>query len=192
MWSGKDSEMLIKKILRNIIWRFKNKKAPVLTYMEQCRARGVKIGENVDLVNAEIDYCFGHLISIGNNVTITNSVILAHDASTKKALGYSKVGCVDIGSDVFIGYGSIILPNVKIGNKVVIGAGTVVPKDVPDNVVVAGNPCRVICTYDAYMESMKNNMQKKPVSHTLFSEKSEEEWEDFYTSVKISGGGYDL
>ena len=56
----------------------------MMTKVEQCRARGVKIGDNVDLVNAEIDYCFGHLITIGNNVTITNSVVLAHDASTHK------------------------------------------------------------------------------------------------------------
>lgn len=77
---------LIKKVGRKIVYGLGIKKVPVMTKVEQCRARGVKIGDNVDLINAEIDYCFGHLITIGNNVTITNSVVLAHDASTKKEL----------------------------------------------------------------------------------------------------------
>lgn len=97
----------MKSIINRVLYRLGIKKEKKLTKVEQCRARGVKIGENVDLVNAEIDYYFGHLISIGNNVTITNSVVLAHDASTKKELGYSKVGCVKIIDNVFIGYGSI-------------------------------------------------------------------------------------
>lgn len=56
---------LIKKVGRKIIYGLGIKKVPVMTKVEQCRARGVKIGDNVDLINAEIDYCFGHLITIG-------------------------------------------------------------------------------------------------------------------------------
>lgn len=114
---------MIKKIIRKIFYSLGGNKSSQLTLVEQCRNRGVKIGENVDLVNAEIDYCFGRLITIGNNVTITNSVVLAHDASTKKELGYSKVGCVNIGDNVFVGYGCIILPNVNIGNNVIMEQG---------------------------------------------------------------------
>jgi maltose O-acetyltransferase len=51
---------------------------------------------------------------------------------------------IEIGSDVWIGGGAIILPGVKIGSKAVIGAGSVVTRDIPDGVVAAGNPCRVI------------------------------------------------
>jgi maltose O-acetyltransferase len=51
---------------------------------------------------------------------------------------------VDIGSDVWVGGGAIILPGVKIGARAVIGAGSVVTRDVPENVFAAGNPCRVI------------------------------------------------
>jgi maltose O-acetyltransferase len=51
---------------------------------------------------------------------------------------------VSIGSDVWVGGGAIILPGVTIGSKSVIGAGSVVTKDVPDGVVAAGNPCRII------------------------------------------------
>jgi maltose O-acetyltransferase len=51
---------------------------------------------------------------------------------------------VEIGSDVWIGGGAIILPGVRIGSRAVIGAGSVVTRDVPDQVFAAGNPCRVI------------------------------------------------
>lgn len=51
---------------------------------------------------------------------------------------------VDIGSDVWVGGGAIILPGVHIGPRSVIGAGSVVTRDIPDAVFAAGNPCRVI------------------------------------------------
>jgi maltose O-acetyltransferase len=51
---------------------------------------------------------------------------------------------VEIGSDVWIGGGAIILPGVRIGSPAVIGAGSVVTRDVPDGMFAAGNPCRVI------------------------------------------------
>jgi maltose O-acetyltransferase len=51
---------------------------------------------------------------------------------------------IEIGSDVWVGGGAIILPGVRIGSRAVIGAGSVVTRDVPDSVFAAGNPCRVI------------------------------------------------
>ena len=163
------------------------------TSIESLRKRGVKIGENVDIVGSYIDGCHGSLISIGNNVTITGVRILAHDASTKKFLGYSKVGVVEIGDNVFIGQGSIILPNTKIGNNVIIGAGSVIAKDVPDNVVVVGNPWRVLCTFDEYIERNRLAIQSKPVFNKLFTEKTPEDWDQMIEALKKNGGaGFDL
>ena len=51
---------------------------------------------------------------------------------------------VEIGSDVWVGGGALILPGVRIGSRAVIGAGSVVTRDIPDGVFAAGNPCRVI------------------------------------------------
>jgi maltose O-acetyltransferase len=51
---------------------------------------------------------------------------------------------IQIGSDVWVGAGALILPGVRIGSKTVIGAGSVVTLDIPDEVFAAGNPCRVI------------------------------------------------
>jgi maltose O-acetyltransferase len=51
---------------------------------------------------------------------------------------------VEIGSDVWVGGGALILAGVRIGSRAVIGAGSVVTRDIPDSVFAAGNPCRVI------------------------------------------------
>jgi len=51
---------------------------------------------------------------------------------------------IEIGSDVWVGGGALILPGVRIGSRAVIGAGSVVTRDVPDGVFAAGNPCRVV------------------------------------------------
>ena len=51
---------------------------------------------------------------------------------------------IDIGTDVWVGGGAIILPGVRIGSRTVIGAGSVVTRDIPEGMFAAGNPCRVI------------------------------------------------
>jgi acetyltransferase-like isoleucine patch superfamily enzyme len=65
---------------------------------------------------------------------------------------YSLFGSITVGDNVFIGYGAIVLPGVKVGNNVVIAAGAVVTKDVPDGVVVAGVPARVVRTVEEYIK----------------------------------------
>lgn len=83
--------------------------------LEIAISNGLKIGENCHILGECIidpGHCW--LISIGDNVTLAPRVhILAHDASTKRILGYTLIGRVTIGNNVFIGAGSIILPNVK-------------------------------------------------------------------------------
>lgn len=111
---------------------------------------------------SSIDYGFANLLDIGDNVTISNSTILLHDASIKKELGYVKIGKITIGDNVFVGAGSILLPNIEIGNKVIIGAGSVVSKSIPDNSVAVGNPIRVIGTYDDYMKKCKGWINEYP------------------------------
>ncbi len=64
------------------------------------------------------------------------------DAQLRRSQEYGKP--VEIGADVWVGGGAIILPGVRIGDCAVIGAGSVVTRDVPSDVFAAGNPCRVI------------------------------------------------
>ncbi len=125
---------------------------------------GLKIGKNLNMQNrCLIDRSFYWLITIGDNVTLGNDVhIIAHDASTKRNLGFTKIGLVTIGNGSFIGQNSTILPNVKIGDNCIIGAGSVVTKDVPNDSVYAGNPAHFICTIQDYLqkniELMKTNL----------------------------------
>jgi maltose O-acetyltransferase len=64
------------------------------------------------------------------------------DAEQRRTREFAKA--VQIGSDVWVGGGAIICPGVTIGSRAVIGAGSVVTRDIPDGVFAAGNPCRVI------------------------------------------------
>ena len=101
------------------------------------------------------------LISIGDNVTITAGTrLVTHDGSlwliSDEAGRRFQYRRITIGSNVFIGVNSIILPGVQIGDNVIIGAGAVVTKSIPPGKIVGGNPARIIGEFDAYkMKALK-------------------------------------
>ena len=119
---------------------------------------GMQVGKNFGRLNGVIldpSHCW--LIEIGDNVTMAPRVhVLCHDASTKQFLGYTKIGRVTIGNNVFIGADTVILPGVTIGNDVVIGANSTVTHNIPDNSVVAGS--KKIYDLQEYLEKEKNYM----------------------------------
>lgn len=121
--------------------------------------RGLKLGKNCKLGSCVIDpsHCFH--VTIGDNVTFGPHVhVLAHDASTKVFLDSTRVANVRIGSNVFIGAYSIVLPGVTIGDNVIVGAGSIVTHDIPDNVVALGSPARVLKPLPEYLEERKKEM----------------------------------
>jgi maltose O-acetyltransferase len=69
---------------------------------------------------------------------------------------------ITIGDNVFIGWGSIILPGVTIGSNVVVAAGSIVTRDIPDNCVVAGNPAKKIKNIESYIEKYKELLVDEP------------------------------
>jgi len=145
----------LKRIL-SMIYRF----FYPLEMVDMYKRMGVEIGENCKFqFGVTIDFSHYWLIKIGNNVTLAPRVhVLAHDASTKNELNYTKIGLVEIGNNVFIGAGSIILPGVTVGNNSVIGAGSIVSKNIPENSVAAGNPCKVISEKGSYIERQRKLM----------------------------------
>lgn len=126
------------------------------------RFQGVCVGEGCRIYI----HSFGtepFLISIGDRVTITSRVrVLTHDGSTclvtdDEGVRFQRYLPVTIGDDVFIGVNSIILPGVNIGSRVVVAAGSVVTRDIPSDVVVAGNPARVISSFDAFSKKVADS-----------------------------------
>ena len=119
------------------------------------------VGEDVDFYDVKMDLGIPAAYRIGSHVTLTNCRLLTHDASITKATGCTRLGHIWIGDNVFVGADSIVLPNTSIGSNVIIGAGAVIAKDIPDNSVVVGNPARVICSYDEFINKemlrIKNN-----------------------------------
>ena len=107
----------------------------------------IEIGENFysnhNLVILDANkVVFGDNVFIGPNCGFYTA---GHplDAETRnKGLEYAKP--IKVGNDVWFGGNVVVLPGVKIGNNVVIGAGSVVAKDIPENSVAVGNPCKVI------------------------------------------------
>ena len=92
-----------------------------------------------------LDKLYPRGIHIGANTLVAGGVtILSHDHC--KRVGNNQPYLIDtfIGKNCFIAVGAIILPGVKIGDEVIVGAGAVVTKDVPSNTVVAGNPAKII------------------------------------------------
>lgn len=176
--------------LKKLIQVIKNKLRGGET-AEQLRARGVKVGENLNVYNSLIDGKHGFLITIGNNVTITGARILAHDGSMKKFLGYSKIARVTIGDNVFIGQGSIVLPGVTIGNNVIVGAGAVISRNVPDNSIVVGNPQQIVGTFDDFIAKHKAKMETCPVYHSKGVEEPEEVRNKMFNELENTIG-YDL
>lgn len=158
---------MVKKIIKKIIFRERYNSD---TYIDYLRKMGVVIGERTTIFDPNstfIDPSRPYLITIGNDVQITRGVtILTHsyDWSVLKGV-YGEVlgssGGVVIGNNVFIGMQSTILKGVHIGNNVIIGANSLVNKDIPDNCVVAGNPCKLVMSLDEYYEKRKKAQIKE-------------------------------
>lgn len=103
--------------------------------------KGVYANFNLTLVDDTHIYVGDHTM-FGPNVTVATAGHPIDPALRRK--GYQYNAPVRIGENCWLGAGVIVLPGVTIGDKVVIGAGSVVTKDIPSNVVAVGNPCRVL------------------------------------------------
>ena len=173
----------MKLILKKIKGKISKK-----TYIDKLQEKGMVVGKNFNLYDSYIDYSHCFLVEIGDDVTITHSTILCHDASTKSIVGKSKVGKVKIGSRVFIGWNSIILPGVTIGDDVIIGAGTVVSKDIPKDSIVVGNPCKIIGKKSEFEKKHKKLILNKPVYNTYWSNKDLKEINDMKNALEYTFG----
>jgi maltose O-acetyltransferase len=127
-------------------------------------AQGMTVGREVFIADGVyLDPGFAWLISIGDETTIGPGVtILAHDATPKLRTGYSAVARVAIGARVFVGASAVILPGVRIGDDAIVGAGSVVRRDVAPGTVVSGNPAEEVGTTAAHTERHEDELRSRP------------------------------
>lgn len=112
------------------------------------------------------------LVRLGNNVRMSGCTVFGHDGSVNMinrayGLKLDRVGKIDIGSNVFVGYQAVLMPGVTIGDKVIIGAGAVVTQDVSANSVVVGVPARRVCSLDELVERLKAANDDLPWRHII-------------------------
>lgn len=122
------------------------------------------VGENVHFQPRLIPL-YPELIKLHNNIMISAGVrLITHDASfvilnrIGKGFFPEKVGCIEIMDNVYIGYNATVMPNVRIGKNVIVGAGALVSKDLEPNGVYVGTPARKICSFDDYVERNSLNL----------------------------------
>lgn len=142
--------MWIISLFKRIVGAFLNK---LLPFDKQAKRAGVKMGSE-NLIYAHFWGSEPYLITIGNHCQITEGVeIFTHGGGhvlRKDVPDFDMFGKVCLGDWVYIGNNAMIMPGVTIGDNVLIAAGSVVTKSVPSNVVVGGNPARILCTVDEF------------------------------------------
>ena len=136
-------------------------------YINLLREDGVNIGEGCDISKSAVFGSEPWLISIGNNVRITQKVqLITHDGGlwTLRKMGLIKedevkYGNITIGDNCNISWNTIIMPNVHIGKNVVVAAGAVVTKSIPDGEVWGGVPAKKIETIEEYYSKIVGNTE---------------------------------
>ena len=144
--SGPDQEELRQEILRKLFGKI-GKTLTVEPPFFCDYGYNISVGDNVffnvNCVILDVSY-----VTIGSNVLFAPNVQVysaTHPTDWRiRAQWVENAKPISIGSDIWIGGSAIILPGVSIGDKTVIGAGSVVTKDIPSNVLAVGNPCGVI------------------------------------------------
>ena len=121
---------------------------PVITAPFYCDyGFNITIGENF-YTNHNVTILDGAKVTFGDNVFIAPNCVFSTAGhaidSEQRAKGLEIVRPITVGNNVWIGANVSVLPGVTIGSSSIIGAGSVVNKDIPEGVIAAGNPCKVI------------------------------------------------
>jgi acetyltransferase-like isoleucine patch superfamily enzyme len=126
--------------------------------VERAKEMGAKIGKNCRFFSLHI-FSEPWLLDIGDNTIMSgNVVLLTHDGAIHSA-AYNEIpdingyyGRISIGKNCFIGFGSIIMPNVRIGDNCIVCPGSVVIESFPENSVIRGNPAQIIAHRSAWVQ----------------------------------------
>lgn len=122
---------------------------------------------------------FHNNISVASGVTFVSHDVIHRVLNIKNNTNIDQYeGCIEILDNVFIGSNSIILPDVRIGPNVIVAAGSVITKDVPEGVIVAGSPARVIGRFEDFEKRRIGALQ--PETFETREMKDEKLWAQFW------------
>lgn len=158
-------------ILKYILWIISliNHRTYMFLYTRLLRFFGMKCSKNVKYIGYSVVFDDINLIELSSDVVVSdNSHFLTHDYSISVSLrikGIKKEGQwkrpIFVGKNTFIGKKSIIMPGSKIGDNVIVGAGSVVRGTLDSNYIYAGNPIQKLMSIDDYnmrVEKFKNEI----------------------------------
>jgi acetyltransferase-like isoleucine patch superfamily enzyme len=166
----------VQKILRHLAMRYgkfpglytKFCKPSSEEYTEFLRRHGklYALGSNCSILPSTV-FTDPAYVRIGNNVHFSSCTLIGHDGSIAMLnqaydVKLDSVGKIDIGDNVFIGYGAIILPNVTISSNAIVAAGAVVTQDVAEGDIVAGVPARPIGRVEDLVKKLQAQTQSLP------------------------------
>lgn len=140
-WLYKHNVPVIPKILTGVIYLFFNSYIP-----------------HTAEIGADSDFAYGGMgCVIHKNATIGERVVIGQNTTVGRSLHPDSFPT--IGNDVYVSAGSRIIGKIKVGNNVIIGANSVVNKDVPDNMIVAGVPAKPIRKVEGSIWSLFENIK---------------------------------
>ena len=158
-------------ILKFVLKHFSRFTSPYL-FNKILKLEGFQVGEGTIFYNPSsitIDRQRPWMLKIGKYCKITRGVtILTHDYSRsvlRRAYGeiLGEAALTTIGDNVFIGVNSIVLMGAQVGNNVIVGAGSVVSGTIPDNVVIAGNPAKIVRSLDEHYQRRKEKILSEAI-----------------------------
>lgn len=129
--------------------------------------QGLNIGAGTHYSIENLDGIAPQLATIGRRcVFAPKSVVLTHDASLLPMTGKYIFKKTYVGDNVFIGYGAVIMPGVRVGDNSIIGSNSVVTKDIDSGCVVAGVPARFICKTSELIQKRSGDLIDSPCDYT--------------------------
>jgi maltose O-acetyltransferase len=150
----------LRRVIRRSLGRLRGEVS-----IDRLVAQGLELGRGTFIARGVyIDPGHPWLISVGAESGLSPGVVvMAHDASMRRHMGFTRIARVAIGDRVFVGAGAIILPGTRIGDGSIVGAGAVVRGDVPPGSMVVGNPAKVVSDVESVAEWHRQAATQAPV-----------------------------
>ena len=163
---------MIKRLLIKLYSYFNNSDKKMKNYTDKLRRKGMQIGYNNYIGGVTFGRGGQDPILIGNDCTLTMCTVLGHDASPTMYIEELRGKGINnrislkkqtvIKDRCFVGVNAVLMPGVTIGPDCIVGAGSVVTKDFPPKVVIAGNPAKIICSLEEYIQKHKKQIKEHP------------------------------